>query len=156
MACPSMLVSYCSHPASLLIFLPSLPGIFSKVQALAGPAGLRLVAINRRDYIGSTPYSNAELDVVNNGTVAQRDDFMKARGIELGIFMDKFMQQNNIPALSADGRAGGAAVIGWSVGNIFTLSTIANIHALPEDVQARLASRIHTLVMQGAHTCCSS
>lgn len=78
---------------------------------------------------------------------------MRARGVELGIFMDTFMQQNNIEALSGDGRVGGAAVVGWSVGNVFTLATIANIDAFQADVKARLTSRIHTLIMQGMCTC---
>ncbi|THH21249.1 hypothetical protein EW146_g258 [Bondarzewia mesenterica] len=92
-------------------------GIFSKVQSLAGAAGFRIVAVNRRGYAGSTPYTAAELE-------------------------------NNIPPLSADGKSGGAALVGWSLGNILSLAAIAHVDALPQDVQSRLASKVHTVIMQ--------
>lgn len=105
--------------------------------------------MNRRDYKGSTPFSDAELAQLNNGTDSQRADFLTARGVELGVFIDQFIQQNSLPLPSTDGSTGGVAILGWSVGNVVTLSSIANFKALSSEAQSRLATYIRLLVMNG-------
>lgn len=123
--------------------------VFANVMSLAPVFGLRFVALNRRDYPQSTPYSSAELTVLSNGTDAEKTTFLQDRGIEIATFIDTFIQQENLPAVSSDGKSGGVAVLGWSLGNSFTIATIANVDTLPAAVQQRLGSYIRALIMQG-------
>ncbi|KAI0922398.1 hypothetical protein AcV7_005942 [Taiwanofungus camphoratus] len=122
--------------------------VFANVMSLAPVFGLRFVALNRRDYPQSTPYSSAELTVLSNGTDAEKTTFLQDRGIEIATFIDTFIQQENLPAVSSDGKSGGVAVLGWSLGNSFTIATIANVDTLPAAVQQRLGSYIRALIMQ--------
>lgn len=115
---------------------------------MAPAAGLRVVAINRRNYAGSTPFSQEDLTVIHNGTDTQKEEFLKARGLEILNFMDIFVQQNDVPTILDDGK-GGIALLGWSLGNSFTLAAISHFDSLPTDAQSRLASRMRSLIMQG-------
>ncbi|KAI0666401.1 hypothetical protein C8Q78DRAFT_984281 [Trametes maxima] len=121
--------------------------IFEKVSKLAGPAGLRFVAINRRDYPGSTPLTAEDSGVLASGTDEQKAAFLKARGVELATFVDRFAEQNNVPAISADGKSGGFALLGWSLGNAIALAAVANVDALSAPSQARWSSGLRSLIL---------
>lgn len=56
--------------------------------------------------------------------------------------MDGFLQEKQIVT-------GGIAVVGWSVGNIFTLLALSSVDSWPVDVKTRLAPRIQAVIMQG-------
>ncbi|KAI0316475.1 Alpha/Beta hydrolase protein [Amylostereum chailletii] len=122
-------------------------GIFSNVQAIAPASGFRIVAVNRRGYGGSTTLTDEELTTIANGTDTARDAMFTDLGVELLTFMDTFMQQNSIPPVSADRKTGGAALIGWSFGNVVSLAAISHVTSLSADVQARLGARLRTLVL---------
>ncbi|THH12476.1 hypothetical protein EW146_g7663 [Bondarzewia mesenterica] len=124
--------------------------VFQKVQGLALKAGLRFVAINRRNYPGSSPFTPDELNVIMQGTDEQKDAYMKARGHEIATFIDLFVQKHNLPPISDDGKTGGVVILGWSLGNSMSMASIANLDTLPTDVQSRFASRVRTLIMHGS------
>lgn len=121
----------------LLHGLSANSGIFSKTQSTE----LRFVALNRRGYRGSTPYSTAEFGVILNGTMAQRDTFLVDRGVEIAVFIDNFLQLRKI-------LTGDVAIVGWSAGNMFTLATLSSVSSWPAAVKSRLAPRIQALIMQ--------
>ncbi|KAJ4478454.1 hypothetical protein J3R30DRAFT_816922 [Lentinula aciculospora] len=124
-------------------------GIFSKIQALAPKQQLRIVAVNRRGYAGSTPYTPTELSIIANGTAEQGTTFYRSVGVELLTFMDTFIQEHDISVFNGDNRsAGGVALVSWSIGNIAGLAAIAHIEDVPEATKSRLASRMRTFIMQ--------
>lgn len=118
-------------------------------MTLASSYSFRFVAVTRRDYPGSTPYSTAELAVLTNGTAVEKAKFMTARGVEIATFIDNFIRLYNLPGVSDDGRNGGIAVLGWSLGNAFSIATIASVPTLPADIKQRLAMYTRALIMQG-------
>ncbi|KAM5543802.1 hypothetical protein V8D89_002419 [Ganoderma adspersum] len=122
--------------------------IWDRVIALAPKAGVRFVAVNRRDYPGSTPLSPDELSVLNSGTDDQKADYLKARGVEFATFFDIFAERNTLSPISPDGSSGGSAVLGWSLGCTFALASVAAVDALPGSVQARWKARMRTLILQ--------
>jgi pimeloyl-ACP methyl ester carboxylesterase len=125
-------------------------GIYERVQTLAKTSNVRFVAITRRGYKGSTPYSEAELKVMNGGPEEEKSAFMVNRGVDILTFIDKFLTEKNVPLEPAkNGNPGGVAIIGWSMGNSETNAAIANFAALAPDAQARLAPLIHTLILHG-------
>lgn len=123
--------------------------VFSKVLALAPAVNLRFVAVTRRDYKGSTPLTPNELNVLSNGTNAEKSSFLRDRGAEFANFISRFIQSNNIPPPTTDGKYGGIALLGWSFGNSFALATVANVHTYPKPVKNCLEKYLRALIMQG-------
>ncbi|KAI0064173.1 hypothetical protein BV25DRAFT_1801051 [Artomyces pyxidatus] len=120
---------------------------FKRLHALAPSANLRFVSVNRRGYAGSTPFSSAEYAIPASGSEDEKTAFFKARGIEAATFIDKFVQQNDIPPISSDGRSGGIGLLGWSAGNGVTLSVVAHLDELPSQTQARFVSHLRAVIM---------
>lgn len=122
-------------------------GIFERVQEKAKDANVRFVAVTRRNYEGSTPFSEAELDVIAGGTEKEKTTFMINRGVELLVFIDKFLVEKKTPSSQEGNPNGGVAIIGWSLGNTVTLAAIAHLCSAAPEVQVRLAPLIHTLIL---------
>lgn len=123
--------------------------IFEKVMALAQSSNMRFVAVNRRDYPGSTPLIAEDAAILASGSDEQKAAFLNARGVEIATFIDLFVERNEVPPISLDGRTGGFALLGWSLGNAIALSAVANIDALPSAAQDRWASGMRALILHG-------
>lgn len=130
-----------THRASL--------AIFEKVMALAQGSKIRIVAVNRRDYPGSTPLATEDTAILASGSDDQKSAFLKARGVEIATFIDLFVERNRVPPISADGQTGGFALLGWSLGNAIALSAVANVDSLPSAAQDRWASGMRALILHG-------
>lgn len=108
--------------------------------------------MTRRNYAGSTPFTEDELKVVNGGSEEEKTAFVVNRGVEHLTFIDKFLAEKHVPLQpSQDGKPGGVAILGWSLGNVETLAAFANLKATAPDVQVRLAPLIHTLILHGQY-----
>ncbi|KAJ3572419.1 hypothetical protein NP233_g3092 [Leucocoprinus birnbaumii] len=127
-------------------------GIFEPVQALAKSVNIRFVAVTRRNYKGSSPFTEEELRVMNGGgSEDEKSAFIVNRGVELLNFIDRFLIEKDISTEAPrKGEPGGIAIIGWSLGNTVTLSAIANVKFAAPVVRDRLGPLIHTLIM---HEC---
>jgi len=100
-------------------------------MAVAPSNGLRFVAVTRRGYPGSTPFSDSETSVATNGTVDEQTSFLIQRGVEFNMFIHNFSKKFGLPALSKDKTRGGFEVMGWSLGTFFALWTVSAWDALP-------------------------
>ncbi|KAF8917706.1 hypothetical protein CPB85DRAFT_1431233 [Mucidula mucida] len=122
--------------------------VFQKVLDIAPSKGVRFVALNRRPFPGSTPFTPEELDVTLTGGTgdADRDVQIEARGHEIAMFVAEFIKKFTIPALSQDGKQGGVALLGWSVGAAYPLAAIGSAPTLPKDVKELLGSYIRSLI----------
>ncbi|EJD01416.1 uncharacterized protein FOMMEDRAFT_111212 [Fomitiporia mediterranea MF3/22] len=120
---------------------------FSRLLALAKKHNLRIIALNRRDYTGSTPFSQAELQVLKDGTDSEKHEFMRARGLEIAKFLVWVIKELKIPRASEDGTAGGLALLGWSLGNITTIAFLGNLSSFPEDIVQTLEPYLRTFIM---------
>lgn len=120
-------------------------------------AGVRFVAVSRRDYPGSTPLTEEDLRVLQSGTEDERATFLRAQAIELATFLDRFIEQSRIPAISADRKTGGILLLGWSLGCTFGLSILSHADVYPEAMRNKLSQYLRSYVMFGtcavvAHT----
>ncbi|KAF5354581.1 hypothetical protein D9758_011230 [Tetrapyrgos nigripes] len=77
---------------------------------------LRTVIWNRREYPGSTRYSDEEIE----GQVNGRTTFLKGLGVLVKDFLMKFIVQENIP--KSNGKTGGVVILGWSMGCMTAMS----------------------------------
>ncbi|KAF8873509.1 hypothetical protein CPB85DRAFT_1236931 [Mucidula mucida] len=122
--------------------------VFQKVLDIAPSKGVRFVALNRRPFPGSTPFTPEELDVTLTGGTgdADRDAQIEARGHEIAMFVAEFIKKFKLPALSQDGKHGGVALLGWSVGAAYPLAAIGSSPTLPKDVQRLLGLNVRSLI----------
>ncbi|CCM06257.1 uncharacterized protein FIBRA_08507 [Fibroporia radiculosa] len=120
--------------------------VYRRLIAKAPEHGLRVVAINRRDYPGSSPLSPLDQAALV-GTDDEKSSFLSARALEIWSFIIRFIKQYNPPPLSNGGRSGGVGLMGWSLGNAFTLSTISTIHSLPVGSQHFIKDYLRVLII---------
>ncbi|TFK25402.1 hypothetical protein FA15DRAFT_687009 [Coprinopsis marcescibilis] len=118
--------------------------IFQRVMDLATQSGLRIVAINRSDYPGSSPLSAEDIGLISRSD-AERVSYFRKGGLELVHFIDMFIRVNKLPEISEDGETGGVALLGWSLGNSFTLSGITHASELADDAKDRLSKHLRSV-----------
>ncbi|KAJ7179679.1 hypothetical protein C8R46DRAFT_887763 [Mycena filopes] len=104
---------------------------------------LRVVLWNRRDYRGSTKYTDAELKDLHEG----RKVFQDRLALQLAEFFQYFIKHENTPALTADRKAGGFILMGWSFGNATTLSLLSDSAVIPKGIYNMIEPYIMSLVM---------
>ncbi|KAL0563146.1 hypothetical protein V5O48_018930 [Marasmius crinis-equi] len=100
--------------------------IFEKLQSQAQTHNLRIVALNRRDYPGSTPFSDVELEDLKSGDEARARRVFDSAGLHIALFLRKLIEEEGIPLPSEEaGRRGGIAVMGWSLGALTAMLPFA-------------------------------
>ncbi|KAJ7577452.1 Alpha/Beta hydrolase protein [Mycena floridula] len=118
---------------------------FHKLLALGPPANVRLVIPNRRDYSGSTKYSDSELKELKCGSAA----FLQRLACELAYFVDWFVEKNRIPPISIreNGlKCGGIAIMGWSMGVGTTCSLLGQPDSVSDATYSNLTPYIRQLI----------
>ncbi|RPD54565.1 hypothetical protein L226DRAFT_470866 [Lentinus tigrinus ALCF2SS1-7] len=119
-------------------------GIFSKLIPLAKTYNTRLILVNRRDYPGSTPYTEEERaliappphDASAEDIAAAKDNgltFMENRAREVYDLLEDLVRREKIPPANRtkDGRAGGIVVAGWSYAAIWMQALLAFVDSFP-------------------------
>ncbi|KAK0184465.1 hypothetical protein F5146DRAFT_1228636 [Armillaria mellea] len=95
---------------------------FHKLLPMAAENNLRLVILNRRDYAGST-----------------KQEFLQRLGSESAYFLTWFVKTNDIPKIGADGKSGGLATIGWSLGTTTPLAILSHPEVIPKETYDAVA-----------------
>ncbi|KZT20476.1 hypothetical protein NEOLEDRAFT_1039328, partial [Neolentinus lepideus HHB14362 ss-1] len=107
---------------------------FQRLLPYAKQDDVRLVAVNRRPYGGSTKYNEAELEELRTGQIS----FLHRTASELANFLLWFVDTNHIPPVSTSGRQGGICVLGWSLGN----SSVMTLLAYPEIIRPEMSAKL--------------
>lgn len=118
---------------------------FHKLFSLAAASNVRVVALNRRDYAGSTKYTDDNLKDLNAGDKA----FMERLGLEVAHFLLWFAEKHNIPKISADRKSGGFAVMGWSMGNATPMALLGYPDVVGKQNYEKLEPYFRKLVLYG-------
>ncbi|KAL0572817.1 hypothetical protein V5O48_009145 [Marasmius crinis-equi] len=116
---------------------------FEHLHAFAHRKNLRLVVWNRRDYRGSTPYTDEELNDIKQGNRL----FLEHWAVQLAEFLRKFIEEENIPPIAADRNGGGITIMGWSMGNATALSLLSDPALLKDELYALLKRYLKGLVL---------
>ncbi|KAJ6615472.1 Alpha/Beta hydrolase protein [Mycena sp. CBHHK59/15] len=116
-------------------------GTFRRLHPFAQPNSLRIISVNRREYPGSSPYTDEDLRVFGEGSEAERASLLGRQGRDLALFVDGLIRDLSIP------KAGGIALVGWSLGTIFLFCLIACIETLPVETKERLSCFVHTVIL---------
>lgn len=126
-------------------------GIFQRILKLAPKRGIRLICLNRRDFPGSTPYRQDEIAMIKEGYDAERfTQFRIARGQEIGRFIRNIVEKERLPPprRKPDGGVeGGVALLGWSLGNSFTMALLAHMRSMHPTTATAIQEYLHTYVV---------
>ncbi|KAG6864538.1 hypothetical protein C0991_008885 [Blastosporella zonata] len=118
---------------------------FEKLHNYSHKHNLRTVIWNRRDYPGSTQYTDAEIDDLNNG----RKIFLDRLAIQVADFLKQYIEKESIPKISADRKAGGFAIMGWSMGSATAMPLFSEPSLLAPELYALLEQYVKDLVLDG-------
>ncbi|KAK7041889.1 hypothetical protein VNI00_008864 [Paramarasmius palmivorus] len=110
---------------------------FQPIQSLAPEANLRIVALTRRGYTGSTPYTDSEMQGFQEGT----REALEGLAVVLVAFMKAFVEKEKIPS------SGGIAIMGWSIGNLTTMSLFSNPDGLDPDTKSFLEVHLKHIIL---------
>ncbi|KAF8642045.1 hypothetical protein AX16_009716 [Volvariella volvacea WC 439] len=117
---------------------------FKPLFPLAPKHNLRLVLYTRRDYTGSTPFSNQELEDLRNG----KKIHLQSMGVEVGSFLSWFVENHpEIPKLSEDRKKGGISLLGWSMGITPVFAFLGHPEVLPSGTYTKLEPYLQTIII---------
>jgi hypothetical protein len=97
---------------------------------------VRLILVNRRDYPGSTPLSDAELAELGSPDLETRARALAQQGIDIGLFLAWLVREENIPPMVIDrdgNKMGGIALVAWSLAHTPLAGFLAHADKLPAD-----------------------
>ncbi|KAG6840111.1 hypothetical protein C0991_008901 [Blastosporella zonata] len=114
-----------------------------KLHDYAHGLNLRTLIWNRRDYAGSTKYTEDELDDLKHG----RRVFLDRLAAQLVQFLLLFIEQYDVPKVDVERRTGGFAIMGWSLGNTTALSLFSHTSLIPPEAYTLLKSYVKDLII---------
>jgi hypothetical protein len=125
--------------------------VFRRILPFTQKRNLRIILLNRRDYPGSSPYSDEDLKKCSPTSDAETaESFYRTVGEEYVTFMAWLVDHANIPPISSDGKKGGIALMAWSAGNAYTIPVLAFADKYPEKLREKLDPYFRKLVLFGA------
>ncbi|KAJ4470894.1 hypothetical protein J3R30DRAFT_3300017 [Lentinula aciculospora] len=114
-------------------------GVFKRLLPVAHQHSHRMLAINRREYPNSTPYTDAEICILARGSDEERSRLLLNEGTILALLLDGLIQLLALPP--------NIVIVGWSLGNTFALSMLASITSLTPSVRNRLGGSVKKTIM---------
>ncbi|KAJ6522715.1 Alpha/Beta hydrolase protein [Mycena capillaripes] len=116
---------------------------FVPLHNYAHQNNLRVILWNRRDYHGSTKYTDAELEDLKAG----RKIFQDRLALQLAWFFEHFITHESTPKLSPDRKSGGFVIMGWSFGNATLLSLFSDPAIIPKALYETVEPYLMSIVL---------
>lgn len=123
--------------------------VFNRLLPLAPQYNIRLILVNRRDYPNSSPYTDKDLEKLKSADDRLQNEFAKGRAEEYATFIKKFVEQERIPEMTADGKDGGIVLLSWSSGVAYTIPLLSFANCLSEDVRDAIEPYLRSYVSFG-------
>lgn len=122
------------------------------MMPFAAENNVRLVALNRRDYPETTPYSSEELAALSSNDIAVRENALRETGLQFGAFLAWFISTHGTPPVTespSGDREGGIAFVAWSLGHTSAAPLIACPDLLPENQRSLLETHLRAYCTLG-------
>jgi len=123
------------------------PGVFKRLLPLAHGQQIRLVLPNRRDYPGSKPYTQEDVDLIQSADSKQHSQFFSDRAIDLAEFIVAFAEKECLPKVDASGTSGGVAIMAWSSGNVYAQPLLSLPEGIPLSTKSKLEEYLRLYVI---------
>jgi len=104
----------------------------------------RVIAVQRRDYPGSSAYTDAELEDLRNGSKATIDGW----AISVAHLVNYFANNLSIPKVSEDRKSGGIALVGWSMASVTVMALLSDMEVIPKELHPVLETYVKVVVLQ--------
>lgn len=114
------------------------------MHPLAAKYDARTIVIQRKDYSGSTQFTEQELDDLNNG----RQAFLDQLAVTVANLLKCLIEELNIPKVSKDGK-GGIALLGWSLGTSTALTIFKDLNVVLPELHDFLMPYMKNLIFFG-------
>jgi pimeloyl-ACP methyl ester carboxylesterase len=124
---------------------PCCPDVFEPLHALATQYHLRLFAVQRRGYSGSSNYSENELADLQSGNCA----FLDRLTVLLGHLIYHLIKKYDLPKPNAERTEGGVALLGWSIGCATSIPFLSDMNVFEPEQYELLRRYIIKLVLYG-------
>ncbi|KAI0092161.1 hypothetical protein BDY19DRAFT_990897 [Irpex rosettiformis] len=124
--------------------------IFRVLFPYAAAHNLRLIAINQREYPGSSPLSEAQLALFHSTDEEDQESVVVDCSRDLAHFVAWVVKHEHTPApgKTASGKkTGGIGMWGWSAGCATLFGMLANLHSFDEALRNTLEENVTTLVI---------
>ncbi|GJE91029.1 hypothetical protein PsYK624_071770 [Phanerochaete sordida] len=118
---------------------------FERMLPLAGAYSLRIIAMNNRDYAGSTPYTDAELaDLVDNDVEVQAAA-VRRLGRETASFL-RFVCER-LEVLPITTGSGGVVLVAEGLANISALAILGDVRTMGPELSAALGPYLRKVML---------
>lgn len=121
--------------------------VFKRLESSARAAGVRLVSLSRRGYHSTSPYTPSEHHLIRGGCKDTRATLFNEQCHDLGLFISKFIYQHKLPPVSADGKHGGVAILGWSMGSVFACGILTALPSQPAEFRELFTAHVRGLIL---------
>ncbi|KAK7037590.1 hypothetical protein VNI00_011082 [Paramarasmius palmivorus] len=116
---------------------------FEKLHDYAHEYNIRTIVWNRRDYPGSTRYTNEELAELQQG----KRVFIDRLGFQVADFIKQLIEKEKIPKATLDRKAGGVAIMGWSMGTATAMALFSDPSIISPEVHDHLKEYVKDLIL---------
>lgn len=131
--------------------------VFHPMIPFASQYNLRLVLVNRRDYPGSSPYSDEDLrNVQDTEDDKGYEAFFRARASEFAKFIEWIITHENVPKADWKSNTGGVFLMAWSAGNGYAISMLSYVDLLPEATRNIIQPYLRGFIFFGARHFCDA
>lgn len=101
--------------------------------------------MQRRDYPGSSAYTDAELEDLRNGSKVTIDSW----AISMAHLVNYFANNLSVPKLSEDRKSGGIALVAWSMSSATVMALLSDVDVIPKELHSVLEAYLKVVVLQG-------
>jgi len=115
---------------------------FDRVHTHAAANNMRVIALQRRNYPGSSPYTEAEIVEMKNGSKSILDGF----AISMAYFINYLAHNLSIPKVSQDRKSGGVALVSWSMAALVAMPLFSDLEVIPSELHPVLEDYVKDLV----------
>lgn len=117
----------------------------------AASNNLRLIAIHSREYCGSTPFLEQELELLHSSDLEDQANYVSSQAIDIARLIAHCIKHDNLPppTESQGVRSGGVCLFAWSAGSAVSLALLANLTKLEESIYTLLDRYITTIILHG-------
>lgn len=115
--------------------------------------GLRMIAMNSRDYHGSTPYTAEELADLASPDLEVQALAVRRWGREVAMFIAYVCGALDISPVFGEGekKAGGLVLMSWSLSGLAPMGILGDPRTLEGGLEATLAPYLRKVILYGEH-----